>query len=458
MRNLKRTMAMLLSLVMVAATFAGCGKNDDSSSQAQGTTVTADPSKNNPANVTQLPSGGKELVVYSWNDEFEGMLKNYYLKDHPLPSGVTLKYVNTGGSGEYQQKLDLALKNEKIDLFLMEAGYAQTYVDSDLTMPIAAVGINQTELANQYQYTIQIATDSEGVIKGTSWQAAPGCFVYRSDLAEKYLGVKTPDEMQAQISDWDKFLAAAQKVNTESKGATKICTTIEGIWTVFSAARSSAWVTDGKLVISDEAKAFMEFAKKMESEKLYLGTGQWNEAWNAAGATDKTMGYFISTWGFPVILEKSVGGTKVGEGTFGKWAACLGPQSWYWGGTWMTAAATCDNADIVADIMKYFTINKDSMAKYAKGSNDFVNNKEAIKDIVNSDYKNAIIGGQNQYALLTDVADKLDLKAMSGFDTDINTAFNTEYLAYARGEKDMDTAINDFKKAVAVKLPNLTVE
>lgn len=52
-------------------------------------------------------------------------------------------------------------------------------------MPIADLGITDADLANQYQYTKDIVTDSNGVLKGVSWQGGSLTVEYQ----EKYLQV-----------------------------------------------------------------------------------------------------------------------------------------------------------------------------------------------------------------------------------------------------------------------------
>ena len=67
----------------------------------------------------------------------------------------------------------------------------------------------------------------------------------------------------------------------------------------------------------------------------------------------KVFGFFYSTWGinFTLLgnsLETPVaegGKEEVGNGIYGDYAVCEGPQSYYWGGTWICAAAGTDNAD-----------------------------------------------------------------------------------------------------------------
>ena len=54
----------------------------------------------------------------------------------------------------------------KIDLFLVEADYALKYVNTDYTMSVADLGITDEEVADQYQYTKDVMTDSDGNLKG----------------------------------------------------------------------------------------------------------------------------------------------------------------------------------------------------------------------------------------------------------------------------------------------------
>ena len=75
-----------------------------------------------------------------------------------------------------------------------------------------------------------MGTDQNGVLKGASWQAAAGGYCYRTDLAEQYLGVTTPEEMQAKVADWDTFWATAKEVYDASGNKTAMADTLGGVW------------------------------------------------------------------------------------------------------------------------------------------------------------------------------------------------------------------------------------
>ena len=84
-------------------------------------------------------------------------------------------------------------------------------MDSEYTLDVKKdVGLTDDDLKDQYQYTKDIVT-VDGVQKGTTWQATPGLFAYRRSIAEDVLGTDDPTEVQAALSDWDKFNDVAEK-------------------------------------------------------------------------------------------------------------------------------------------------------------------------------------------------------------------------------------------------------
>lgn len=441
MKQTKRIISLILAATMAfggTAMMSGCDKKGSA----------------------KVKDGGKKLTIYCWNEEFKGMMESYYLKDHPLPKGVEIEWViNANDNGVYQQKLDAALEaKEPIDMYLIEADYAKKYVNTDKTVDLKNLGITDAMMSKQYPYTIDVAKSDKGVVKGTSWQAAPGLFMYRRSLAKKYLGTDDPAKVQELVKDWDTFLKTARTVKEKSNGATKFIPSTNDIWQVVRTVRDTPWVKDDKLVIDKQMEWYMDYSKTFASENLTANAIPWSEAWNAGVGNDSIMGYFFSTWGIQFTMTKNCGGTKPGQGTYGDWAAVNGPQQYYWGGTWLTAAPTCDNKTLVADIMNYFTINTDSMKKYCLGSKDYVNNTDAIKQIIDSGFTFDFLGGQNHYALFQAQAGKINTKAMSGYDQNINIALDEQVQAYATGKKDKATAVSDFKKTVADKFPEITVE
>ena len=191
---MKKIIALALTLVMVFALFA-----------VGGGTAFAD-------------DEGKVFNIYAWNEEFKGFFEKYYT----VPEGVTVNWIITpSDNGAYQQKLDEALMNQdsaaaddKVDMFLAEADYILKYVDSDATQDVQALGV--TDFSNTYAYTVQAASDADGVVKGVSFQCCPSALIYRRSIAKDVLGTDDPAEVQAALDSWDKFNAVA--ADAKAKG------------------------------------------------------------------------------------------------------------------------------------------------------------------------------------------------------------------------------------------------
>ena len=142
-----------------------------------------------PSAAAPAKAEAKVFNLYAWNEEFIGFLKAYYAVEKNgewyLPDGETkINFIITpSDNGAYQQKLDEALlaqanaaDNDKVDLFLAESDYIQKYAESEYTQDITKIGV--TDFSNMYKYTVQAASDADGVVKGVSFQCCPSALIY----------------------------------------------------------------------------------------------------------------------------------------------------------------------------------------------------------------------------------------------------------------------------------------
>jgi hypothetical protein len=488
MNKLKRTLAMVATLAISATAFVGCGddkKKDTSATEATtaATEAAADTTAAEGGDTAAteagdaaasaefsykgtLPTDGDKMTVLCWTgNDLDKMLPMWEEAKGIDAAKVNFVNFNVGG-GEAAAKYDQYFKSgDDIDMLMVEADWALKYINDDTaTTSLESLGFTETDFAGQYAYTQEIgrATDgaNAGKLVGTSWQAAPGGWCYRTDLAETYLGVKTPDEMQAKVSDWNGFKATAAEVATASGNKTALTVSLGGIWQAFAANRTQPWVVDGKLSVDAQCDEFIALAKEMRDNKYVTDVTQWNDAWYAYGQTDDVMGYFVSTWGFgDSILTKAAGGE--GGATFGKWNVCQGPAPFFWGGTWACASPKTDNADMVASFMHFFTVDGASMKDYAALSGDYVNNMATMEAIVNEGTTAlGVLGGQNHYEVLHGAAQNIDLKGLiTPYDADIKTEFINAVNSYCTGDvADAAACVEAFKDNVAEKVVDITVE
>ena len=104
----------------------------------------------------------------------------------------------------------------------LEVDYVQKYVNSDWVQNVADLGITADDYANSYQYNLDLGSDMDGNVRALFWQATPGCYAIRADLAEKYLGTTDPAELAEKFKDLDTIVETATEVNEASGGKCKL--------------------------------------------------------------------------------------------------------------------------------------------------------------------------------------------------------------------------------------------
>ena len=419
------------------------------------------------AAVAETPSDeGKVLNVYCWNDEFQRRVKAHYPgyeevdATHGKIGDVEVVWnITPNADNAYQNNLDQALLNQesasaddKVDLFLVEADYALKYVDSDYTMPVADLGITDADTADQYQYTKDIVTDSNGVLKGLSWQGCPGVMFYSREIAKEVFGTDDPAEVQKKVCDWDTYRETADELKAAGY---QIASSANDSYRVYSNNVTSKWVIDGKINIDDNIMKWVEVSKDLVDAGEVGTHDMWSDDWSKGFYPDgKVFGYFGPAW----LVNFSMAADQEGSiGNQGGWAATEGPQGFFWGGTWICAATGTDNAATIKDIMLKLTCDEEIMKNIVVEDDDFVNNKPAMDAMAqDSSYSSQVLGGQNPLAMYCAGVEKLDLSNLSAYDQGCNEEFQRAMKNYFEGNATLEEAKDLFYKAVVEKYPELT--
>jgi hypothetical protein len=276
-----------------------------------------------------------------------------------------------------------------------------------------------------YPYTLEYGKDSNGVLKGLSWNPCPGGFGYRTDLAKQYLGVSSPEEMQAAIGNWDSFSSAAQTVASKTGGRVALADSVAGIWQAYSFGRTQPYVVNNKINLGSDVKEFADMAKTLWNCGGVTKNGQWYDEWTAAGESGNCMGYFVPTWGLGGFFLDAAGGKN--GATYGKWAVCQGPQPYYWGGTMALVNPSTDNGEEARDFILSACVYNDQMRSYAVIHPEFVNNMAVMDELIaeGTVFNNTIsqnLGGQNYLSELNKNAKAINNKGLiTPYDETIRT-------------------------------------
>ena len=408
---------------------------------------------------------GKVLNIYCWNEEFKSRLTDHYPGyeevdgTHGKIGDVDVVWnITPSDDNAYQNNLDETLlkqadasADDKIDIFLVEADYALKYVDTDYTMAVSDLGITDSDLSKQYQYTKDVVTDSNGVLKGVSWQGCPGVLFYNRDAAKAVLGSDDPSEVQNYVKDWDTFNDTAKKM--KDAGYT-ITSSANDTYRVYSNNVTSKWVVDGKINIDDNIMKWVDDSKELvdagETGTYELWSDDWKKGFYPEG---NVFCYFGPAW---LVNFSMAADTEGSIGYNGGWGATEGPQGFFWGGTWICAANGTDNQSLVKDIMLQMTTNDDVMKDIIEKDDDFVNNQDVIAEMADSSYSSKILGGQNPLGIYSAGVSKLDLSNLSAYDQGCNEEFQNAMKNYFEGTATKEEALDLFYKAVVEKYPELT--
>lgn len=399
--------------------------------------TTADPSNK----AVSLKTGGDTFTILAFNsDEVPSLISNWKGLDVnsvtellysgsddiiTAPSGAKINFVNLGlGGANASEKYDSMFnQGEDIDVYLSEPYWALEYMDNDeRSAPLSSLGITEKDMGEWYPYTLQLAKNSKGEYKAVPYCIAPGAFVYRSDIAEKYLGVTSPEEMQTAIGDWDKFSVSAKTIAEKSGGKMALADSVAGMWQAYSCGRFEFATSENKLNLGSDVKQFADMAKELWNNGGVAKNSQWTDQWTQAGQAGSCVGYFAPSWAF-YYNQSFV--YEAANKQSGKWRICTGPQAYYWGGNDLLVNPSTDNGDDARSFILSAAFDYDNMKKYAN-YNNMPNNKSVNAQLVKNNFfldtdLAEILNSQNYYSVLDQSARSIDIKKYSPYDETIKT-------------------------------------
>ena len=389
------------------------------------------------------------LVVWSFTDELDNMIHNYYIPAH---EGVKINYSLTP-TEQFPNRLDPVLASGRgaPDIFALEAAFVRKYVESGLLLDLT--DIYERNKHKLLAYPVEIGTYN-GRVYGMSWQACPGAMFYRRSIAERYLGSGDPAVVQTFFTDLNKFLETASLLKERSNGRAVVVASRGDLYNVFLGARTQPWVVNGRLHIDPAMEQFMDISKLIHDNRYDGRVGQWSEGWFAGmngnlrdenGNPLEAFAYFLPTWGLHYVLKGNA------PDTTGDWAMIPGPAPYRWGGTWIGAYKGTKNPEQAKQMIEWLTTSDEFLTAWARDTGDMVSNLDVVNRIKDG-YSEPFLGGQNHYAAFAEMAKTVDGRLVQGTDQAIEGIFAEAVTAFVEGEKTKAQALADFRAQVQSQL------
>ena len=485
---MKKVIASLLSVAMVAAMAAGCAQTTDTTPADGGDATPASAADDGDADADNgdaddgegddeedvaetmsFGTGSEVINLWSFTNEIPNMAAKY-IELHPeFGEKYTVKVtIIATTDGAYQPALDQALANggeDAPDIYAAEsafilkysqgdmASYAATYKDLGIDVDAA---IAEADIA---QYTVDIGS-RDGEVVALGYQATGGAMIYRRSVAIDVWGTDDPEEIEEIVGggtqSWDKFWEAA--ADCADKGVA----IVSGDGDVWHAVENSneKWIKDGALNMDTGRFDLFDISYDLTANGWSNNTTDWTEAWYAdmQGVGEKPVFCFFGpAWLINYVMIGNCGGEAVGEGTYGDWAVCAPPVGFFWGGTWVLANKDTDQKEGVAELIYWITLDCTEDGLQYMWANDLMGN--GAKDTVASGTVMAIsdgtldfLGGQDMFPAFIGGNAYASGANMTQYDETINSYFRDAVRQYALPEGefygDKEAAIAQFQTNV----------
>lgn len=436
MKNLKKLFLVPGALCLLASSLSSCGGSSNS------------------------------ITIWTFSNELSQIATNYFTKE----TGIQVKVVIKGSVAKVVADFNNALRSgvELPDIIAVEAAKIAAITNQ----PDNFVDLSNVGDKNQmYDYTKSVATAPNGKLIGLAWQATPGGFFYKDSIAKK-LGINSVDMMEQQISTWDGYLALAEQAHNYDLDPSKegvqsiaICSSISDPVKVFLSGRQKSWVENGYLQQEkvmfgegDEVKSdnCFDVVRTLHQKNYTHQTADRSSGYFDDVASSNTLGYFCSSWGLNFDLIPNAGSTS------GDWRMCKAPTDYFRGGTWLSIPAKASHIDLATQFVEYVTTNEAFLKARCVEAGDFMNNKKVMSEVI-ANYKCDFLGGQNHLAKLYEVAEKINGKLISPYDSDIDDSYQNCAANYAQnnllGISDArQKYLVEFRNSVKEKFPDIKLQ
>ena len=388
------------------------------------------------------------LEVWGWTTDPQYQIEAFE-KAYP---NVTVNYTMIGT--DYDTKMQTIVDNrtEGPDVFYADVKTVKNYIESDAWETLNADPYN-IDVSDSEAYTVKLASDSDGNVKALSYQATPGGFWYKRDLAKKYLGTDDPDEISEMLSTTEGMLDVAEKLKEGSNGETHMFASYKDLWQFANyGMRSVAWVDGNKFQMDEYIPEFFDLAKTVRDNDYDAKIDTWSEAWYASCADDSVFGYAEPTWGLQYVIQTGAPDSE------GNWGLASMPAAYFNGGSYLGIYQESQNKELAAEYVKFVCTNKDFLTQYANDKGDYTSLKSVNKEIADGGYEESWCAGQNTFKFFSDQMDKINTDIVTKYDDTIGNLMLNNVDLYLNGQLDKDAAIAQFKDDVASNYRRLDVE
>jgi len=462
---MKKVFALVLALVLVLG-LAACGGGNDTPEKLVIWSFT-----------DELNAAGDiahfEELYTAEGKEYEGMEVEYVVVETADYMATILPVLQAGGEGAP-------------DLLTGELDMIQQFNDGEFLADLEKLMEDDPDVdveAERADYTDYIwkSGEKDNRLTALSWQVTPGAIFFKVDLAAEVWGTESgfPSNPNAAnynelVSTWvglnkfnslDNLLVAQQEVKAFD-ASYRLFSDDQAV-RHFAAGTNdpSSWLgSDGKVNPDkvEEQMPYIELVKSMYgesiTESLTANAGEWSGPWfeglgnhitDASSNEWYVMAYAMPTWGLKYVIEPSMefadssGETcaKDADGNYdadcavlGNWGMATGPNSYFWGGTYLAISADSKAKEAAFAFVKSMLFDKERLVVRQEADSDLYSMASVMNPAISSYQGRESLGGMNHLSVFNSEAAKINLSNITEYDRRLNALLGDHINKYKAGD------------------------
>ena len=246
----------------------------------------------------------KEVLIWYWGEEIDQYAQWYTTEINP---NVEFKIVHVLANEYYQKWIQTYLSGGRLpDIGVLESSYRELLLNTKgawENLEEAPYGVDKRDL---YDYTIAKTSNDNKELVSIEMGLTPACLGYKTDISEKYLGIKEPEELEQLLPTWERLLEVGQEINQKSNGEVFLFSKIEDLITIIK-SQQQAIIVDTKGTIDDTVLSNVVTAVKDVYDHQIINPKLFNDsdAIHASIAGEDTLFYVAPIWAPDYIIKPS---------------------------------------------------------------------------------------------------------------------------------------------------------
>ncbi len=345
----------------------------------------------------------KEIVIWYWSEEIQKYTDWYTQEINP---NVTFDIVTVQSNEYYQKWIQTYLSGGQLpDIAVMEITYRQNLIniaDAWEDLEQEPYSVNREDL---FEYTIAQTTTENDELVSIEMGLTPVALGYKADLAQRYLGVSEPEEMEKLLSNWEELLTKGQEVNNQTKGEVFMFANTDELISVIKAHQDRG-IVDAQGVINEEILISVISSIKEVYDRHLIDLRLYNDSdgINATISGDKVLFCMSPIWGPDYIIK------KYDPDSMGRWRLMEIPGgNISMGGSSLAISKSSEVKEEAFDFINHVFLTQDGADMMAAEMGALSAYKDAYIGDVGSIYgeENEYFGGQDIISKFIDIAEDL---------------------------------------------------